>query len=147
GDRNQKPSGRPGGHPHPSPKFQSPTGSSFEPSSGGRIAVSPSLLGSACARYWSAGRLAPTFAHVFIPRPSRRDIAALGTINRVTIGMELREPLAILRVAAHAWLKIDISCLSRLGVRAPDLPLVQIVVEAVHVVVEVGGESVSGNVA
>src|SRR5215468_5243654 len=49
--------------------------------------------------------------------------------------------------AAHAQRKIDISCLPRLGIRAPDLPLVRIVVEAVDVVVEVGDEAVSGNVA
>src|SRR6266404_7501674 len=49
--------------------------------------------------------------------------------------------------ATYAGQKIDISCLSRLGVRAPDLPLVRIVVEAVDIVVEVGDQSVGGNVA
>jgi hypothetical protein len=82
-----------------------------------------------------------------------RDMAALGVIHRVTICMESREPKAVLRVdmssprAAHAWRKIDISRLPRLGVRAPDLPLVGIVVEAVDIVVEVGDHSVSCNVA
>src|ERR1700731_2835382 len=49
--------------------------------------------------------------------------------------------------AAYAGRKIYISRLSRLGVVAPDLPLVRIVVEAVDIVVEVGDQSVSGNVA
>src|SRR5580700_367986 len=45
--------------------------------------------------------------------------------------------------AAYAGRKIDISWLPRLGVRAPDLPLVWIVVEAVDIVVEVGDQSVT----
>src|SRR5271163_1579185 len=49
--------------------------------------------------------------------------------------------------AAHAERKIDVSRLPRLGVGAPDLPLVRIIVEAVDIVVEVGDQSVSGNVA
>src|SRR5437870_13711352 len=49
--------------------------------------------------------------------------------------------------AAHASQKIDIRSLPRLGVRAPDLPLVRIVIEAVDIVIEVGDQSVSGNVA
>ena len=47
--------------------------------------------------------------------------------------------------AAYAGRKIDISRLPGLGVRAPDLPLVRIVVEAVDIVVEVGDQSVTGN--
>src|ERR1700719_2862098 len=46
--------------------------------------------------------------------------------------------------AAYAGRKIYISWLPRLGVRAPDLPLVRIVVEAVDIVVEVGDQSVAG---
>ena len=48
---------------------------------------------------------------------------------------------------AHADRKIDIGRLAGLGVRAPDLPLGRGVVEAVDIVVEVGDESVGGNVA
>src|SRR6202045_3588654 len=47
--------------------------------------------------------------------------------------------------AAYAGRKIYISWLPRLGVRAPDLPLVRIVVEAVEIVVEVGDQSVTSN--
>src|ERR1700681_2394088 len=47
--------------------------------------------------------------------------------------------------AAYAGRQIDISYIPRLGVRAPDLPLVRIVVEAVDIVVEVGDQSVTGN--
>src|SRR6516165_9443030 len=47
--------------------------------------------------------------------------------------------------AADAGRKIDISYIPRLGVRAPDLPLVRIVVEAVDIVVEVGDQSVAGD--
>src|SRR5450432_2180483 len=47
--------------------------------------------------------------------------------------------------ATYAGQKIDISLLSRLGIRAPDLPLVRIVVEAVDIVVEVGDQSVTSN--
>src|ERR1700736_1735629 len=47
--------------------------------------------------------------------------------------------------AAYAGRKIDISYIPRLGVRAPDLPLVWIVVEAVDIVVKVGDQSVTSN--
>src|ERR1700680_1522461 len=47
--------------------------------------------------------------------------------------------------AAYAGRKIDISYIPRLGVRAPDLPLVRIVVEAVDIVLKVGDQSVTGN--
>src|SRR6516162_9330301 len=47
--------------------------------------------------------------------------------------------------ATDAGRKIDISYITRLGVRAPDLPLVGIVVEAVDIVVEVGDQSVTRN--
>src|SRR5450631_148117 len=46
--------------------------------------------------------------------------------------------------AAYAGQKIDISWLPGLGIRAPDLPLVRIVVETVDIVVEVGDQSVTG---
>src|SRR5438477_10328854 len=49
--------------------------------------------------------------------------------------------------AADTDQKIDISCLSRFRVRGPDLPLARIVVEAVNIVLKVGDQSVSGNVA
>src|ERR1700693_3986658 len=47
--------------------------------------------------------------------------------------------------AAYAGRKIDISYIPRLGVRAPDLPLVRIVVEAVDIVLKVGDQSVTSN--
>src|ERR1700719_745128 len=47
--------------------------------------------------------------------------------------------------AAYAWRKIDIRYIPRLSDRAPDVPLVRIVVEAVDIVVEVGDQSVTGN--
>src|SRR5476651_144461 len=47
--------------------------------------------------------------------------------------------------AADAGRKIDISYIPGLGVHAPDLPLVRIVVEAVDIVVEVGDQSVTSN--
>src|SRR6202158_3015328 len=47
--------------------------------------------------------------------------------------------------AAYAGQKIDISYIPRLGVRAPDLPLVRIVVEAVDIVLKVGDQSVTSN--
>src|SRR5437867_871004 len=46
--------------------------------------------------------------------------------------------------AAYARQKIGKSWLPRLGARAPDLPLVRIVVEAVDIVVKVGDQSVTG---
>src|ERR1019366_3660604 len=49
--------------------------------------------------------------------------------------------------AAYACQKIDISRLPGLGARAPDLPLVRIVVQAVDIIVEVGDQSVRRNVA
>ena len=80
-----------------------------------------------------------------------RSLAALGVEHGVTIGMELREPQAILRVdmsspgAAYARRKIEIRRLPGLGAGAPDLPLGRIVVEAVDIVVEVGDQSVTGD--
>src|SRR5437588_941019 len=47
--------------------------------------------------------------------------------------------------AADAGRKIDIGYVPRLGVDAPDLPCVGIVVEAVFIVVEVADQSVTGN--
>src|SRR6202035_3400433 len=47
--------------------------------------------------------------------------------------------------AAYAGRKLDISYIPRLGVRAPDLHLVRIVVEAVDIVVKVGDQSVTSN--
>src|SRR6202035_5757143 len=49
--------------------------------------------------------------------------------------------------AAYACQEIDIGRLPGLGAGAPDLPLGRIVVQAVDIVVEVGDQSVTGNVA
>src|SRR5215471_9415090 len=48
---------------------------------------------------------------------------------------------------AYAWQKINVGCLSGLGVSAPDLLLVGIVVETIDIVGEVGDQSIGGDVA